>query len=739
MKKNLLWAGLSALSLGMQAQQGVPVLPDTLKAINLLQFQVSTTRFFENSQTQSQSSEHIPRQRIQSLQAQNTADLVGSLPEVFVQKSQMGGGSPVLRGFEASRLLLVVDGVRMNNLIYRAGHLQNILSIDNQILDRVEVLMGPSSTAYGTDALGGVIHMITRNPELAGSDGKRVLHANAGMRYGLVNNEQTLHADVSIGGKRWGSLSSFTHSRFGDLRGGTKVNPFYDTLYGMRPTYQAFIDGKDSVMQNSDPYMQVGSAYDQMDLLQKIVFQAGPQFRHTLNVQWSTSSNIPRYDRLSEPNGNVFNYGDWYYGPQDRLLSAYSLDYTSANTWFSRGKTTLSYQNIEESRISRRFGKSSKTHRVESVEVYGATSDWMHQGGSQIVRVGLDIQYNTLNSKAFSENIQTGAIGTASTRYPDGGNTMMRGEVYATHQWKLGSKLYLNDGFRFGYSQTRSDFADTSFYKFAVNEVVQKNPVWSASLGLNWNPISRLRVVPNFSTGYRVPNIDDLSKIFDSAPGDVIIPNAAIKPELTYNTDLKLIYETGAQSFIDLTFWGTLLRDAVKTMPFQYQGQDSILYDGALSRVLANQNAGKAYLYGAVLKFRQTIGKSISVSGGMQYTYGRIQTDSVEIPLDHIPPLTARLDVSYERKGFQALCFAQFNGWKRIADYNLDGEDNEAYATPQGMPAWYTLNLHASYQWKKYIRWSAGCDNLLDLQYRTFASGINAPGRNVFLRLDLMF
>jgi hemoglobin/transferrin/lactoferrin receptor protein len=739
MKKNLLWAGLSVLSLGMQAQQGVPVLPDTLKAINLLQFQVSTTRFFENSQTQSQSSEHIPRQRIQSLQAQNTADLVGSLPEVFVQKSQMGGGSPVLRGFEASRLLLVVDGVRMNNLIYRAGHLQNILSIDNQILDRVEVLMGPSSTAYGTDALGGVIHMITRNPELAGSDAKRVLHANAGIRYGAVNNEQTLHADVSIGGKRWGSLSSFTHSRFGDLRGGTEVNPFYDTLYGMRPTYQKRIDGKDSVVSNSDPYLQIGSAYNQIDVLQKFVYQSGTRFRHLLNVQYSTSSDIPRFDRLSEPNGNAFNYGDWYYGPQNRLLAAYALNYSNPSGWFNSGKTTLSYQDVEESRVSRRFGKTGKTHRIESVQVYGVTSDWMHQGREHIVRMGLDIQYNTLKSSAYLENIETGALSTASTRYPDGGSSLGRGEVYVTHQWKWGEKLYLNDGLRLGYSQTQSAFSDTSFYKFAVREVVQKNPVWSASLGLNWNPIPRLRVIPNISTGYRVPNVDDLSKIFDSAPGDVIIPNAAIKPELTYNADVKWVFETAAQSFVDVTLWGTLLRDAVKTMPFTYQGQDSILYDGALSRVLANQNAGKAYLYGAVLKVRQRIWEGISISGGMQYTYGRVQTDSIEVPLDHIPPLTARFDLMVQRNAFQALFFAQWNGWKRIADYYLDGEDNEAYATPLGMPAWYTLNLHASYQWKKYIRLSAGCDNILDLQYRSFASGINAPGRNVFLRLDLMF
>ncbi|NJN34367.1 MAG: TonB-dependent receptor plug domain-containing protein [Saprospiraceae bacterium] len=71
-----------------------------------------------------------------------------------------------MRGFEASRVLLVVDGVRMNNLIYRSGHLQNAITVDQNMLDRVEVLFGTASTVYGSDALGGVVHFFTKKPLL---------------------------------------------------------------------------------------------------------------------------------------------------------------------------------------------------------------------------------------------------------------------------------------------------------------------------------------------------------------------------------------------------------------------------------------------------------------------------------------------------------------------------------------------------------------------------------------------
>lgn len=89
--------------------------------------------------------------------------LLESAGAVAVQKSQGGGGSPIIRGFEASRILLVIDGVRMNNLIYRSGHLQNLLTTDPYSLSSMEVIYGSASVLYGSDALGGVIHLYTRH------------------------------------------------------------------------------------------------------------------------------------------------------------------------------------------------------------------------------------------------------------------------------------------------------------------------------------------------------------------------------------------------------------------------------------------------------------------------------------------------------------------------------------------------------------------------------------------------
>ncbi len=146
----------------------------------------------------------------------NTADVLINSGKLFLQKSQQGGGSPIIRGFEASRILLMVDGVRLNNAIYRAGHLQNIITIDNMVLDRVEVLYGPSSTLYGSDALGGVVNMYTKNPILS-SNGKTNFSGSATLRYTSAIDENRGNFSLNVGGKQWASLTSVTYGSFGDM------------------------------------------------------------------------------------------------------------------------------------------------------------------------------------------------------------------------------------------------------------------------------------------------------------------------------------------------------------------------------------------------------------------------------------------------------------------------------------------------------------------------------------------
>ncbi|MEY3687712.1 MAG: hypothetical protein RIR84_553, partial [Bacteroidota bacterium] len=236
---------------------------------------VSGSKFAEKKKNIVQRIDIIHAKTIAKNNVQNMGDLLASSGNVFVQKSQQGGSSPVIRGFEASRVLLIVDGVRMNNLIYRSGHLQNIITVDQNMLERVEILNGPASTLYGSDALGGAVHMISKKPILAVDTNQSIFKANAFARYSSANREQTLHADINWGGKKFASLTSFTYSDFGDVSIGSNDKKGFEN-FGTRPFYiQPYSTEKpyDTIIRNPNPRIQKFTGYKQFDFTQKILYQ----------------------------------------------------------------------------------------------------------------------------------------------------------------------------------------------------------------------------------------------------------------------------------------------------------------------------------------------------------------------------------------------------------------------------------------------------------------------------------
>jgi len=727
---------LSALSfISFQILTGQGAISDSSRAVTLRDVVVSANKVEETRRTVAQQIQVLYTNQIASLQAQSTADLMANTGTVYIQKSQLGGGSVTLRGFEASRTLLVIDGVRMNNLIYRTGHLQNIITLDNNSLRKVEILYGSSSTIYGSDALGGVVLLYTKNPVFTAGEEKQAIKVNAFSRYGTAANEFTGHIDFNIGGKKIASLTSVTFSDFGDLKGGKRINPFYGESFGDRPGYVKRINGRDSLVNNSKKEIQIQSAYRQYDLLQKISYRQNDNVTHSINLQYSNSSDIPRYDRLTDPDGSGLKYSEWYYGPQERFLSAYDLNIAKPGSWFNSIHAGLNYQNIEESRHTRRFNKNDLSHRIENVNVAGANLDFQKIINRNNIRFGLDAQYNTLKSTANNENIATGIHSPLDTRYPDGDNTMTSAALYFSHTLEINDKFTLTDGLRFELISLNSTFVDKSFYPFPFENVSQKNPVYSGNIGLIHTPSDDLKLSFLISSGFRAPNVDDLSKVFESAPGQVIVPNSDLKPEQTLSYELGVTKIFNNRTSWETTVYFTDFYNAIITDEFIYNGQDSVLYDGTMSQILANQNKQKAYIYGLSSNIRSSVSQSLFLTFGFNYTYGRIRNNGSFSPLDHIPPLMMRLQISYTKKNFGSEFFINYNSWKKIGDYYLNGEDNEQYAPAEGMPAWMTINLRASYKIQKLITLQAGIDNILDTQYRTFASGINASGRNIFAAL----
>jgi len=735
---------------------------DTGKVTTLDEVVFSANKFSEKKKNIAQKIDIVSGKFIERVNAQSTGDLLINTGTVFVQKSQQGGSSPVIRGFEASRVLLVIDGVRMNNAIYRAGHLQNVITVDQNMLHSAEILYGPASTVYGSDALGGVIHFRSKAPQVSG-DKNFLATGGAFVRYSSVNDEKTGHVHVSLGGKKFAWLQSYTYSGFGDLKMGDSYLDKYPN-FGRRSQYVTRINGIDSVVTNEDDRLQRFSGFKQWDIMQKLLFKQSENVTHSLNLQSSNSTNVPRYDRLQDIRNGTLRYAEWFYGPQERLMASYELEAKKLG-FLDIGRINVSYQDIQESRQTREYRRYDRfDSQVEQIKVIGFTIDGRKLWGNNELTVGLDGQLNDLKSTASRTNINTGAVSKLNTRYPDGKNNMNYFALYVQHLYKFkDGKFVLNDGIRFQSVNLHSTIVDNSFFNLPYGEIKQDNFAITGNLGLVYLPKANTKVAVSLSSGFRAPNIDDLAKIFESSTSaqQLVVPNPDIEPEYTYNIDVSWTQIVAEKFQFELTGFYTWFRNALIKAPFPINGEDSMLYNGVMSQTLATQNVNRATIYGfnAAVKFQVT--QELSFVSTLNLTKGNYETDPAKTtsvyqkqpdgtyllvqanvsskPLDHIPPLFGKSSLMYSKSRFETEVYAIYNAWKKLDEYNPDGEDNAQYATADGMPGWVTLNWRGSVKVHKYLQVQLGVENILDRNYRYFASGFSAGGRNFIFALRSTF
>jgi hemoglobin/transferrin/lactoferrin receptor protein len=713
---------------------------DSIKKTNLNEVIISGNKFSEKKKNIVQKVDVISQKQMTQMNAQSLADVLINTGQVFVQKSQQGGGSPVIRGFEASRIQLSIDGIRHNNAIFRTGHLQNIISFDNTSLERVEVLSGPASTVHGADALGGVIMIKTIDPKFAKNNKVAVTGAQALVRYSTVNHEKTVNVGMHIGNNKVASFTNITYSTFGDLVQGKNGVDSIMNLW-KKKFIIAQINGHDSMIANPNPYKQLSTGYSQVDILEKVSILQGQRIKHGLNFQLSTTSNIPRYDRLSETSNGIAKNAEWYYGPQFRTLAAYTFDAVKMNGFFSDLTANLSHQHWTESRNNRGYQKTTIARRTENIDVIGYNVALRHKDDRHELTIGTDGQFNLLKSDAHKTDIFTGAETKIDTRYPDGKNNMNLFGSFFQHTLKLAEgKVVINDGLRFNYTTLHSTLVDTAIqFNIPVTDLKQANKALTGNLGVAFMPSDELRLTANLSSGFRSPNFDDMTKVFESTNSMLIVPNKDLKPEYSQNAEIGIGYNNGSFELNTYGFY-TLFNNAMVIDKYTYNGQDSILYNGNMIQVYASQNKARAFLYGGGVDATYRPMLHFSIYGSINYTYGRFnQGDSLLIPLDHIPPVTGRFGIRYATSKWYTELYSLYNGKKKLVDYNLAGEDNLPYATPNGSPSWYTVNFRAGVTIAKRVQVQAGIENILDRNYRYFASGMSAPGRNFVLAVRFKY
>ena len=692
----------------------------------------------------------IKARDIAATQSQTSADALAYHGGVYVQKSQMGGGSPLIRGFEANRVLLVIDGVRLNNAIFRSGHLQNAITIDQAILEKMDVIFGPNSLMYGSDALGGVVHFITRSPKLSFEDGIRS-ELGYSLRHATANNEKSVHADISIGSRKFGSLTSISFSKFGDLKTGNHRDIRFPD-FGKRFTYQSNLygvdnSGEDIEVQNKDPNIQVGTGYHQADVTQKFLLVPNEFHRLTANIHYSTSSDVPRYDNLTERSNGGFKWGEWAYGPQNRFLG--SIDYRNlkANIVWDDIAIITAIQKIKEDRITRRWQAPERSFQNENVTVYSLTADaskYVTKNKSSRIEYGFDIQINELQSSAVNVDLSSGRIiPNQLTRYASGGNNYSSLGGYITLTGATArQRLHYNTGVRFSTINYNLNYKITdpvdwpsSFY----NGINGNNSALTWSMGGTWQGESGWNIRSMISTAFRSPNIDDLAKIRINND-EITFPNLDLSPEKSINLELTLAKEFRNKMKVTCTAFYTNLSDAiVRKKGLGPSGESLWFTQGDTLNIVTNQNAEKAFIYGFNANFLYFWGSSMSVKGSLNYTKGRERLDNDETaPFAHIPPLYGQVSFNYKKTNWNINGSWRFNGMKPANEYG-GSVDNLDLATPIGALRWSTFNLYSSYDLSDEVRFSVAMENILDKHYRPFGSGVSSAGRNFIFSVSGKF
>jgi hemoglobin/transferrin/lactoferrin receptor protein len=605
--------------------------------------------------------------------ARSTPEILMSAPGVFLQKTNHGGGSPFVRGLTGNQTLLLIDGIRLNNSTFRYGPNQYFNTINPFSIDHIEVLRSGGSVQYGSDALGGTIHVITEKPEFDAG-----WNANLGGRWASHNQEKTANAALSYGAKNMAISLSGALRNFGDLGGGKNTG------------------------------FQSPSGYDEQMLNFKTLLKANKGL-FTLAHQYFEASDVPVYHKMT-----LENYRLNEFNPQRRNLSYAKYELEGTHSLFSKLSLTASLQQTKEGRLSEKLGNNVQVNEEDKVRTYGLSAV-LTSGGKRFWQVSTGLEYYSdfIQSNKISKNLNSGKQITARGLYPDA-STAASFSAFSIHSfiyknWKLTTGLRL--------SQFNMKIKDET-----LGEVTLSPMAIRPTLALSRYLDEKIHLFFNYSGGFRAPNIDDMGTL-GIVDFRYEIPSYQLKPEKSDAFDLGLKYRGQKISFTTSAFY-TKLSQLISRQKVEGEFINDI-------QVYEKVNSQGAYIQGFELTLDYNINKYLNLYGHTSYTFG--QNLSKNEPLRRIPPLSGMFGMDFHKGDFfvkpEILFAARQN---RLSAGDID--DNRI--DPNGTAGWTIMNFCTGIS-KKHYDLIAQIQNIGNIDYRMHGSGINGVGRTLLLQLNL--
>lgn len=488
-----------------------------------------------------------------------------------------------------------------------------------------------------------------------------------------------------------------------------------------------------------------------------MLFKLNNQWRITSNLQYSTSSNVPRFDKLNDLGDEVCGECDeslpkylyWHYGPQNRFFGSLSLLGLKKTALFDRAEFIVGGQQIIESRNQQKINEDSIIQRTEIVDILSLNAN-LNKGDFSY---GLESIYNHVSSQTNTQQ-----FGIGSTRYPANGSNTFSASVYVNYFKSLHKNVHVEFGARHTFSYLKVNFSDSIPRDVLGLENLNIERDWNILSGntkLVYYPSEKWKISAVLSKGFHSPNVDDVAKVF--VKGDrITVPNVNLNPETAYSEELSISKQLNDWGLVYFTGFYTQIRNAIlkDTMSVNVNAsvnganimmKDTILYESEYYAVFANQNIERIDIYGCTFGFEVSLSKSLSLYGDINYTKGLNKVNNNN-PVPHIPPIFGKLSLQKKSGKLTGFIDFQYSLKKDSSDFDSGGVDNleetpydEVSGEYLGLPSWGSLNLSLSYNLSNNASLQLSVNNIFDKHYKSFGSGISAPGRNLITTFRLNY
>lgn len=616
--------------------------------------------------------------------ADQTPNLLANEPGVLVQKTNYGGGSPFIHGLTGKQILLLVDGVRMNNSLYRFGPHQYLNTIDPYAIESIEVVHGPSSVLYGTDALGGTINVLTRRPVRYSDEAAYGIGTGAGGASSdrSVRGRMAYHGYAEGQGVHVGA----TAKSFGDVRGGDSIG------------------------------RQAHTGYDEFSADMKYVRELTSNMTLWLASQLHRQFDVPKTSEMTLDGKLAYNYE-----PQLRALNYAQLrGLTPDRAILDEYAFSLSYQYHGEGEYVQVDAASDATEERNNAHTLGTYVQAIKRiQNRHAVAVGAEYYVDLIDSSKLT--LTPGNPTNAKPAFPDGARYHSAG-VYVQGDWRPHERIRLVAGERFSVFSANGVLPDPAGTDIELDLLAHD---FTGSFGADARLIEGLHASAQVAQGFRAPNMEDFFGKVDFASE---IPNEKLAPEKSIDFQTGLKYRDHRLSGQVFYF-----RDEFFDLIDRADVEADMDGDGELETVAQRQNVGRARIQGASVGLNAKPIDWLDIRTTYAYTIGDKLAAGIKVePLRRMPPQHGSLSLRFltPRKFFVMPEIVWAADQNRLAA----GDISDKRIGPNGTDGYAVLHVRTGAELYEGGHLAFGLENVFDAAYKSHGSGVYFPGRNLYLQ-----